>query len=138
MVAAQSDLLIIPSVSELQCEVVTPSAAAIRKADRQILMTLPDGGDHDERDFAFRVAANLATQVRIILKGRLLPILTIDDMINRSCIFDAKLPSHDAAQLLQPRHKLSLVWSDPFTKSSALRKGEAEQITGRECHQVRS
>ena len=66
-------------------------------------MTLPDGGDHDERDFAFLVAANLAmklaTQIRTIPKDRLLPIASIDDMINRSCIFDAKLPSH-AAQLM--------------------------------------
>lgn len=48
---------------KIQREVVTPSAAAIRKSNRQIVTTVPDGGDHDKSDFASLVTTNLAVEL---------------------------------------------------------------------------
>jgi hypothetical protein len=47
---------------KIQRKVVTPSAAAIGQADGQVSTALPDGGHHDESDFAFRIMADLTTK----------------------------------------------------------------------------
>jgi hypothetical protein len=48
---------------KIQREVVTPGASAIRKANRQVLTTLPNCGDHDESDLAFFVAAHFIAKL---------------------------------------------------------------------------
>ena len=45
---------------KIERKVMTPSASAISEANGQIPASLPSRGDHDEGDFAFRIAANLA------------------------------------------------------------------------------
>jgi hypothetical protein len=47
---------------KIQCEIVTPSAAAISQADRHISAAFTNGCDHDEGNFAVLLLADFTAK----------------------------------------------------------------------------